>query len=243
GGGVSAPLVVNTRDGVCWTRRAVTSGGMALYAPESVKSCPEFAMATFDELAEQGIVGSADVLPMPVAPERPLLSVRTRELVEMEADRNRWKTEAGELRARVAELEAAAKEIQRLHTDSPMGPCPVCIDADAMVRGDDYTLPYPCPTAPLAGAKDCDPPAYRTADLFQPGHAYTHPPGPDSPGGPRLRFYCESVTTDRTTGQPVARGWGGRRYGDRWTSVQRARGLEDWQSGAWVDTTAGGDAR
>src|SRR5690606_40528123 len=92
---------------------------MALYAPESVKSCPEFVMATIDELAEQGIVGSADVLPMPVAPERPLLSVRTRELVEMEADRNRWKTEAGELRARVAELEAAAQEIVGLHTDSP----------------------------------------------------------------------------------------------------------------------------
>jgi hypothetical protein len=67
------------------------------------------------------------------------------------------------LRARVAELEAAAKEIQRLHTDSPMGPCPVCIDGDAMVRGDDYTLPYPCPTARLAGAKDCDPPSQRQA--------------------------------------------------------------------------------
>jgi hypothetical protein len=23
--------------------------------------------------------------------------------------------------------------------------------------------------------------------------------------------------------------------------VQRARGLEDWQSGAWADTTTGGD--
>src|SRR5690606_7416238 len=93
--------------------------------------------------------------------------------------------------------------------------------------------------ARLAGAKDCDPPSYRTADFFQPGHAYTHRPGPDDLGGPRLRFYCESVTTDRTTGQPVARGLGGRRYGDRWTSVQRARGLEDWRSGQWVDTTDG----
>src|SRR5690606_41707815 len=77
-----------------------------------LKACPEFAMATIDELAEQGIVGSADVLPMPVAPERPLLSVRTRELVEMEADRNRWKTEAGELRARVAE----ERQSPRLHS-------------------------------------------------------------------------------------------------------------------------------
>jgi hypothetical protein len=66
---MSAPLVVNTRDGVCWTRRTVTSGGIALYAPESVKTCPDFVMATEAELAEHGIVGSADALPMPVGPE------------------------------------------------------------------------------------------------------------------------------------------------------------------------------
>lgn len=63
---MSAPLVVNTRDGVCWTRRTVTSGGLALYAPESVRTCPDFVMATLAELAEQGIAGSADALPMPV---------------------------------------------------------------------------------------------------------------------------------------------------------------------------------
>lgn len=63
------PLVVNTKDGVCWTRRTVTSGGIALYAPEPVKTYPEFVMATLPELAEHGIVGSAFALPMPVAPE------------------------------------------------------------------------------------------------------------------------------------------------------------------------------
>ena len=66
---MSAPLVVNTRDGVCWTRRTVTSGGIALYAPERVKTCPGFVMATLEELAEQGIVGSAFALPVPVGPE------------------------------------------------------------------------------------------------------------------------------------------------------------------------------
>jgi hypothetical protein len=66
---MSAPLVVNTRDGVCWTRRTVTSGGIALYAPESVKTCPDFVMATEAELAEHGIVGSAYALPMPVREE------------------------------------------------------------------------------------------------------------------------------------------------------------------------------
>jgi hypothetical protein len=63
--------------------------------------------------------------------------------------------------ARVAELEQAMTEIRHLHKDSPMGPCPVCIDSDAMALGDDGTVPYPCPTARLAGAKDCDPPAFR----------------------------------------------------------------------------------
>ncbi|PNG19733.1 hypothetical protein [Streptomyces cahuitamycinicus] len=63
---MSAPLVVNTRDGVCWTRRTVTSGGIALYAPESVRTCPDFVMAT---LAEHGIAGSADALPVPVGSE------------------------------------------------------------------------------------------------------------------------------------------------------------------------------
>lgn len=63
-----APLAVNTRDGVCWTRRTVTPGGIALYAPESARTCPDFVMATLAELAEHGIAGSAHVLPMPVGP-------------------------------------------------------------------------------------------------------------------------------------------------------------------------------
>lgn len=62
---------------------------------------------------------------------------------------------------RIAELEDTLKQICRLHTDSPMGPCPVCIDADAQAAGGDGLLPYPCPTARLAGAQDCDPPSFR----------------------------------------------------------------------------------
>lgn len=80
---MSAPLVVNTRDGVCWTRRTVTSGGIALYAPEGVCRCPEFVMATLAELAEHGIAGSADVLPAPVGPAPLSLSAaRLSEAVE-----------------------------------------------------------------------------------------------------------------------------------------------------------------
>ncbi|MEV2249359.1 hypothetical protein AB0I94_02180 [Streptomyces sp. NPDC050147] len=67
---MSAPLVVNTKDGTCWTQREGTRGGEALYAPEKCGSCPAFVMATLTELAEHGIAGSADALPMPVGPQR-----------------------------------------------------------------------------------------------------------------------------------------------------------------------------
>ena len=215
---MSAPVAVNTADGTCWTRRGETRRGEALYAPEGVCNCPPFVMATLVELAEHGIVGSADVLPVPPGPQRGVLD-RARDAVdarmskdalrhvlqnvisyaarmenrvaELEVDLAakgqdteaavkgwercrsslkdateeiaRLESDLGGATARVAELEAAAQKIVHLHKDSPMGPCPVCIDGDAMVRGDDYTLPYPCPTARLAGAKDCDPPSQRQA--------------------------------------------------------------------------------
>jgi hypothetical protein len=63
------PRFVNTKDGVTWVRRAVTQDGLGLYAVTGSCSCPEFLMATLVELAEHGIAGQADVLPVPVAPE------------------------------------------------------------------------------------------------------------------------------------------------------------------------------
>jgi hypothetical protein len=54
---------------------------------------------------------------------------------------------------------AALEQIRHLHKDSPMGPCPVCIDADAVAAGGDGLVPYPCPTGRLAGAQDCNPPS------------------------------------------------------------------------------------
>jgi hypothetical protein len=69
---VSAPLVVNTKDGACWARHTVTEGGIALYALADVCKCPEFVMATLAELTVRGIVGSADALPVPVGPEPPV---------------------------------------------------------------------------------------------------------------------------------------------------------------------------
>lgn len=273
---MSAPLVVNTRDGVCWTRRAVTSGGIALYAPEAVRTCPEFVMATIDELAEQGIVGSAFALPMPEASnsKQPVMRARGRvealvsgevsEELEVRLD-DLLAVACEPLRARVAELEAQrdalAARLKRGQEWQP-GRTPALVSQDYLSQDElrsifgiplvapwddteDPCHPCGCPTRFDRHAWGCPtlPAEDDVTGFFQPGHAYTHHPGPDTIGGPRLRFYCETVTTDRTTGQPVARGWGGRRYGDRWTSVQHTRGLEDWQSGQWADTTAGGDDR
>jgi hypothetical protein len=63
------PLVVNTKGGAVWQRRAVTADGHGLYAVAGSCSCPEYLMATLAELAEHGIAGSANALPMPVGPK------------------------------------------------------------------------------------------------------------------------------------------------------------------------------
>ena len=62
------PLVVNTKDGAVWWRRAVTEEGRGLYAADGSCACPEFLLVPLSELATHGIVGSAHVLPVPVGP-------------------------------------------------------------------------------------------------------------------------------------------------------------------------------
>lgn len=62
------PLVVNTKDGAVWRRRAVTADGRGLYAADGTCACPEFLLVPLSELAVHGIVDSADVLPAPVGP-------------------------------------------------------------------------------------------------------------------------------------------------------------------------------
>ncbi|MFF8679553.1 hypothetical protein ACF07F_16740 [Streptomyces sp. NPDC015237] len=113
---MSAPLVINLRDGSVWERRAVSRAGVALYALAGTCACPEYVMASEAELAELGIVGSADALPMPVGSalvsEAELdsgmeeLSAYLRVRVAL-ASAQRGRREA---RARIAELEAAARE-------------------------------------------------------------------------------------------------------------------------------------
>ena len=61
------PLVVNTQDGSCWTRRAVTREGRGLYALADVAAgVPDEVLASLAELAEHGLASMADALPMPV---------------------------------------------------------------------------------------------------------------------------------------------------------------------------------
>ncbi|SFY52115.1 hypothetical protein [Streptomyces sp. F-1] len=117
---MSAPLVVNTAEGTCWTRREATRNGQALYAPEAIRECPEAVMATYAELAEHGIAGEANALPMPVGPEPRTLDMVEDELTgarlslheeELETARLRLALKSAQrgrrkLRARVAELEA-----------------------------------------------------------------------------------------------------------------------------------------
>lgn len=73
------------------------------------------------------------------------------------------RTDVPEMASEIRRLRAALKEIRHLHTDSPMGPCPLCINADAVVAGGDGLHPWPCPTARLTGAQDFDPPSFRAA--------------------------------------------------------------------------------
>lgn len=120
---MSAPERLKTREGT-WTLRGLSLAGEGLYAPEGVRDCPRQLLATAAELAEHGVralLGQEDAAELDVAaevavlkgllapseaagPERGgLLSTRTRELVEMEADRNRWKTRVAELEAKRAD--------------------------------------------------------------------------------------------------------------------------------------------
>ncbi|MGX1221944.1 hypothetical protein [Streptomyces ambofaciens] len=84
---MSAPLVINLQDGSVWERRAVSRAGVALYALAGTCACPEFVMASEPELAELGIAGSADALPMPVGPEpRTEVERLAKQLVELQEE-------------------------------------------------------------------------------------------------------------------------------------------------------------
>jgi len=49
------PARIRTGNGLVWTRRDVSRGGRALYAPEHVASPRRIAMSTVPELEAQGV--------------------------------------------------------------------------------------------------------------------------------------------------------------------------------------------
>lgn len=83
------PLVVNTQDGSCWTRRAVSRSGRGLYALAAVQGeVPDMVLATLAELAEHGLSSmSMHALPVPVGSEPQALSAeRLDEILSCQPD-------------------------------------------------------------------------------------------------------------------------------------------------------------
>lgn len=159
---MSAPLVVNTTDGTVWWRQPEERDGEPLYAIQGAPvECPPQVMATYAELAEHGIAGSADVLPVPVGPEPqadPVAAGRRLDLLALMDDRAASKVspvlaavldEAERLRARVAELEAKLRTLNTQRGDAAQlvererGLGEECVDIDdlvaALVLGADET--------------------------------------------------------------------------------------------------------
>jgi hypothetical protein len=96
------PLVVNTADGSCWTRRAVSRDGRGLYAlAGSEAEVPDEVLVSLADLAELGIVGSAFALPMPVGPVPRSELDQARDDV-MGACLARWEEEQDNARLRLA---------------------------------------------------------------------------------------------------------------------------------------------
>jgi hypothetical protein len=129
-------------------------------------AAPEAPWVLSDDLDGDGYPGHLWVIRTPASgPDEPdefsaVVSIGNRALGEFVAAA---RTDVDALLAEVRRLNGQLEQIRHLHKDSPMGPCPVCIDADAAAAGGDGLVPYPCPTARLAGAQDCEPPHVRAA--------------------------------------------------------------------------------
>jgi hypothetical protein len=109
---VSAPLVINLRDGSVWQRRAVSPEGVALYALAGSCQCPEFLMATEAELAALGIAGSADVLPMPVGQEPRTLDRVEDELTGVSLSLYEEELESARLRLALQSAQRGRRELR-----------------------------------------------------------------------------------------------------------------------------------
>jgi hypothetical protein len=145
------PLVVNTADGSCWTRRAVTSDGRGLYAlAGSVAEVPDEVLVSLADLAELGITGSAFALPVPVGPVLRSELDQARDDV-MGACLARWEEEQENARLRLA-LASARRGRSRLRARvseleyvAPSPSCTRCYGADAVRFVAQGGATAPCP--------------------------------------------------------------------------------------------------
>jgi hypothetical protein len=191
-----APLTdeqLNAIDARVTARRTALSGWLNCYSPLSEQEALENAEAVLKEdvpalVAEvrrsraerDEFADRVDTLTAVAKGNKRHVQAMFLELQKAQAEIAQWRATFGAdalpdalARLKRAETErdeaqAALEQIRHLHKDSPMGPCPVCIDADAAAAGGDGLVPYPCPTGRLAGAQDCDPPHVRAAAIEQP---------------------------------------------------------------------------
>lgn len=126
---MSAPLVVNTTDGTVWTLRTETRSGLPLYAIAGAPDCcPPQVMATYAELAEHGIAGEADVLPVPVGPQMPDFPPPPRtELEKLRSDVARLQGLLAEA-VRDSRLARRERDLMRERVSEPYG-CQHCGEA------------------------------------------------------------------------------------------------------------------
>jgi hypothetical protein len=107
------PLVVNTQDGCCWMRRAVTRGGKGLYAlAGTVSGAPDMVLATLADLAEHHLASVAFAMPMPVGPEPRTLALVEDELTGVSLSLYEEELETARLRLALASAQRGRRELR-----------------------------------------------------------------------------------------------------------------------------------
>jgi hypothetical protein len=109
------PLVVNTQDGSCWMRHAVTCGGKGLYAlAGTVSGAPDVVLSTMAELAEHGLASVAFALPMPVGVEPRTLGQVEDELTGVSLSLYEEQLDTARLRLALASAQRGRREARAL---------------------------------------------------------------------------------------------------------------------------------
>ncbi|MFE7076803.1 hypothetical protein ACFU96_42595 [Streptomyces sp. NPDC057620] len=242
------PLVVNTKDGVVWQRRAVTAEGRGLYAVTGSCNCPEFLMATLAELAEHGIAGSAFALPMPVAPKP--VSLSEQQIEALAAAGNRVVNDSVHERLCMCDtwperclssggyfmglwdmsgLESALPAVIALWEQMRGAELERLRSRVAELEAERHSTNEALDDAVQALRARETASADPTVEFFRPGLTYERA---------RWQFQCLAVAPAPSTADVVAVGFLFREL-DGTSSVHRMR-EEDWAHGEWVAVESGG---